>query len=86
MFSHLSTCKIKTTRIIYIDFRDYTKENIQCLRGIAIILVFFIRDVGGAVKWRTAPHRNFCPLTPHRTAPQKFLKIAHCTAPHRRNF
>ena len=37
-------------------------------------------------KNRTAPHRNFCPLTPHRTAPQIFSKIAHCTAPHRRHF
>ena len=43
-----------------------------------------IRDVGGAVKWRTAPHRTADPPEPHRRHFQKSRTAPHRTA--RKNF
>lgn len=55
MFSHLSVCKIKITYIIHIDFRDYTGESIQCLRGIGLIekdADFFLLLLPHTIYWK----------------------------------
>ena len=78
----------------HIEINAQTSVNSSSEKPRSIVTITHCHHAGNSCKMedqgcsrceknRTAPHRNFYPLAPHRTAPQLFKNFAHRTAPHR---